>query len=241
MSDTITAKRQKFAKQLFWESAKLSKFFDVSFGYFRFSQEDMATNIFVTGTDTDVGKTVVSAWLCRHTSASYWKPIQTGRDFDKDTVAKFSPHTEIIPEAYKLKAPLAPYNAAKLENIEINRKLLEKNLKNAVIEGAGGALVPITKNFLMADLIKICDAKALIVAKSRLGLINHLLMTVEVLKARGVDILGIVIDGEIEENLRHTIEEFSKLTILSIIPSGDNLGEILQSTALPPEILEILK
>ncbi|MDR2794716.1 MAG: dethiobiotin synthase [Holosporaceae bacterium] len=198
-------------------------------------------NIFVTGTDTNVGKTVVSAWICRHTNANYWKPIQTGNDSDKNSVAEFSPHTKIICEAYKLSAPLSPYDAAKLENIEIKPNLFARNLQNTVIEGAGGVLVPIAKNFLMADLIKMCSAKVLIVAKSKLGLINHLLLTTEVLKIRGIDMLGIIINGKIKDNVKNTIEEFSKLKILSVIPHNHDLNEILQNTTLPLEILGILK
>ncbi|MDR2781252.1 MAG: dethiobiotin synthase [Holosporaceae bacterium] len=195
-------------------------------------------NIFVTGTGTDVGKTVVSALLCRHTNASYWKPIQTGNDSDSDIIAKFSPHTKIIPEAYKLNAPLSPYDAARLENIEIDINSFAVNLQNTVIEGAGGALVPIAKNFFMADLIKMCNAKALIVVKSKLGMVNHLLMTIEVLRARKIDIIGIVINGEIENNLECTIKEFSKLKILFVIPQKNNLDDTLRSMVLPSEISE---
>ena len=67
-------------------------------------------NIFITGTDTDVGKTITSAWICKNTSASYFKPIQTGDDSDTNTVIRFSPQTQIIPNAYKLKAPLSAYD-----------------------------------------------------------------------------------------------------------------------------------
>jgi dethiobiotin synthase len=198
-------------------------------------------NIFVTGTDTNVGKTAISAWLCMHTNANYWKPIQTGDNSDSDIIAKFSRHTKIISEAYKLRASLSPYDAAKLENVKIDRNLLARDLQNTIIEGAGGALVPIAKNFFMADLIKTCNAKALIVAKSQLGVINHLLMTVEVLKVRGIGILGIIMNGEIESNLKSTIQEFSGLKILSIIPHSDNLIETLRNITLPLETLEILK
>ncbi|MDR2738127.1 MAG: dethiobiotin synthase [Puniceicoccales bacterium] len=198
-------------------------------------------NIFVTGTDTDVGKTLVSAWLCRHTSANYWKPIQTGDDYDGNVVAKLSPHTEIIPEAYKLKAPLSPYAAAKAENLEIDPSSLCKILKNTVIEGAGGVLVPIAKDFFMADLIEMYCAAALIVAKPKLGVINHLLMTEEILRIRGINIVGVVMDGEVGDTLVSTIREFSRLEILATIPRSDNLEEILRNTALPQKILQILK
>jgi dethiobiotin synthase len=198
-------------------------------------------NIFVTGTDTNAGKTTVSTWLCMHTKMNYWKPIQTGNDSDSDVIAKFSPHTKIIAEACKLKAPLSPHDAAKLENMKVDRNLFNKNLENTVIEGSGGALVPIAENFYMADLVKIYKAKALIVAKSKLGMINHLLMTAEVLRARGIDILGIIITGNIENNLKCTIEEFSKLKVLAIISHNDNLAKVLRNTALPSEILEMLQ
>ncbi|MDR0581288.1 MAG: dethiobiotin synthase [Holosporaceae bacterium] len=199
-------------------------------------------NIFVTGTDTDVGKTIVSAWICMHTRAGYWKPIQTWNDSDKDIIAKLSPSTKIIAEVYKLKAPLSPYDAANIENIAIDTNTFsKKNLENTVIEGAGGALVPIAENFSMTDLIRMCNAMTLIVAKSKLGMINHLLMTMEVLKTRRIDILGIIINGSIEDNLKYTIEEFSKLKILSIIPHDDSVSEVLQNTALPSEISEIIK
>jgi dethiobiotin synthase len=198
-------------------------------------------NIFVTGTDTDIGKTTVSAWLCMHTSADYWKPIQTGDDSDRDVVKKLSPRTKIIPEAYKLAAPLSPYDSAKLEGAEIDVKTFKRDLENTIIEGAGGVLVPIAKNFLMVDLIKLLGAKALIVAKSQLGMVNHILMTVEILKAKNIDILGIVVNGEMENYIKNTIEEFSRTKILAIIPRSDNLKTTLQRANLPPKILEILQ
>ncbi|MDR3156180.1 MAG: dethiobiotin synthase [Holosporaceae bacterium] len=200
-----------------------------------------STNVFVTGTDTNVGKTLISAWLCWHTSADYWKLIQTGEDSDCDMVAKLSPHTKIIPEAYKLKAPLSPYDAAKLENVEIDRNLFNGNLQNTIIEGAGGALVPIGENFFMADLIKMYHAKALIVAQSKLGVINHLLMTAEILKIRNIEILGIVLNGEMEDSLQRTIRKFSGLKILSVIPRSNDLRKLLQSILPPSEILELLR
>ncbi|MDR3046469.1 MAG: dethiobiotin synthase, partial [Bacteroidales bacterium] len=94
-------------------------------------------NIFVTGTDTDVGKTVVSAWICRQVNARYWKPLQTGcaEDSDKQTVKTLSPQTELVSEIYRLKAPLSPYDAAQLEGLEIDiNKILETVPDKSVIE-----------------------------------------------------------------------------------------------------------
>jgi dethiobiotin synthase len=204
-------------------------------------KECEVVNIFVTGTDTDVGKTAVSSWICMHTNADYWKPIQTGNDSDKNVIARFSPHTRIIPEAYKLAAPLSPYDSANLEEVKIEIEVLKKNLRNTIVEGAGGALVPIAKNFCMADLIKTIEAKALIVAKSKLGTINHILMTAEILRARKIDIIGIIINGEMEDYIKATIEEFSKTKILAVIPRSDNLAETLRGIKLPSEIWEALQ
>ena len=195
------------------------------------------SNIFVTGSDTDVGKTLTSAWICRQTNASYWKPIQTGDDSDAETVAKYAPSTTIIPNTYHLKAPLSAYDSARLEGIRIDiDKIKDQCPENhTVIEGAGGALVPITDEAMMADLIRLLNAKALIVAKSQLGFLNHIFLTVEALRARNIDILGIVLNGETE--LISTIEKFSKCKILAVLK---NLNAI-SNTHVPNEILQELQ
>lgn len=190
-------------------------------------------NIFITGTDTDAGKTVTSAWICKHTEASYYKPIQTGDDSDADTVAHFSPNTNIIPNAYRLKAPLSAYDAARLEDacIDITKITKQCPADHTVIEGAGGALVPVTNDIMMADLINRLNAKALIVAKFKLGFLNHIFLTVEALRARKVSILGIILNGETE--LIDTIEKFSKCKVLATL---QNL-EAISNKPIPSEIL----
>jgi dethiobiotin synthase len=202
--------------------------------------EGAAMNIFVTGTDTNVGKTTVSAWLCMHSKANYWKPIQTGMEFDGNVVKSLSPSTAIIAEIYKLKAPLSPYDAANLENKILNIESLGE-CSNTIVEGAGGVLVPVAENFFMVDLIKKCNARALIVVKSQLGMINHTLMTVEAIKVRKIDILGMIINGETENNILSTIEKFSSTKILGVIPRSNNLLETLQETIVPREILETIR
>ena len=192
-------------------------------------------NIFVTGTDTDIGKTITSAWICKWTSASYFKPIQTGDDSDANTVIQFSPQTQIVPNAYKLKAPLSAYDAAHLEGINIDIDVIKRQCpqNNTVIEGAGGALVPITPNVMMADLINLLNAKAIIVAKSKLGFLNHIFLTVEALKTRNIDILGIILSGE--TRLINTVEHFSKYKVLATLTnlsavSNEPIPSVIQST-----------
>lgn len=189
-------------------------------------------NIFITGTDTDVGKTITSAWICKNTSASYFKPIQTGDDSDTNTVIRFSPQTQIIPNAYKLKAPLSAYDAARLEGVDIDIEGIKRKCpqNNTVIEGAGGALVPITKNIMMADLINLMNAKALIVAKSKLGFLNHIFLTVEALRTRNTDILGIILNGE--TTLINTVEHFSKCKVLATLTDLNAIS----SEPIPPSI-----
>lgn len=198
-------------------------------------------NIFVTGTDTDAGKTTVSAWICSKIHTKYWKLIQTGNDSDSEVIRKFAPNTEIIPEAYKLKAPLSAYDAANKESLAIDIDKLTTNKNKIVIEGAGGVFVPISDDFLMIDAIKRNNSKALVVARSKLGVINHILLTISALKNRNIPIIGVVICGNMEENIKQTIEKSSKEKILAILPEhhGD-LGALFESTPLPTEISEIL-
>ena len=193
-------------------------------------------NIFVTGTDTGIGKTTVSAWICAKTNAMYWKPIQTGDDSDSDTVYKFAPKSIILQNAYHLKAPLSAYDAARIENvnIDINQIIKQCPQNRCVIEGAGGALVPITADTMMADLILPLKAKALIVAKSQLGFLNHIFMTVEVLKQRNIPIIGIVLNGETE--LIETIEQFSQCRVIAVLKDLNDMTLL----PIPNEILEQL-
>ncbi|MDR1591000.1 MAG: dethiobiotin synthase [Puniceicoccales bacterium] len=198
-------------------------------------------NIFVTGTDTNVGKTIVSSWICRQTGASYWKPIQTGSDIDSETIRKFSPNTPIIDEVYRLKAPLSPYDAANSEKNFINiDKISQKIPDRTVIEGVGGILVPIAENFQMIDLVAKMNAKVLIVARSRLGILNHIFLTVEVLRRRVIPIAGIVINGEIDKFLVKTVEQFSGEKVLKILPFSENIHKIITIEGIPDEMQRVL-
>lgn len=201
-------------------------------------------NIFVTGTDTNIGKTVISSWICRGigTRAQYWKPIQTGSDFDTLTVKKFAPQTRTLREIYRFKNPLSPYDASILENVNIDiDKIIEKIPERTVIEGAGGILVPICNHFQMIDLAAKLHARILIVAKAKLGFLNHIFMTAEVLKQKNLDIVGIILNGDTDSFLIETIERFSGLKVLSIFPYSDCIERTLDEFKIPSEIEAILK
>lgn len=183
--------------------------------------------IFIAGTDTNVGKTVVSSWLCLQTGYDYFKPIQTGVSEGRDSVL-VSQYTNahIYPEAYCYQAPLSPHTAAKLENqtIDIQRIQLPTSEK-LIVEGAGGVLVPINANTLMVDLIKQFNIPLILVASSRLGMINHTLLSLEALRARHIDVLGVVVTGEPNDASCEAIEEYGNTTILAQLPFLPNLSK----------------
>ena len=199
-------------------------------------------NLFITGTDTDAGKTTVSAWICSKIRTKYLKLIQTGSDSDSTTVKNFAPNTEILPEIYKLHAPLSAYDAAKLENITIDVEKFRINYDKTVIEGAGGIFVPIASNFLMIDAIERTNSCALVVARAKLGMINHTLLTISALKNRNISIAGIVVCGDLEKNIVDTIEHFSgEKIIANLHHSNGDLKNLFESTPLPQNILGVLK
>jgi len=154
------------------------------------------TRIVVTGTDTDVGKTVFAAGLAGALGASYWKPVQAGLEGGTDTtrVAALSglPSANLLPEAYRLRTPCSPHRAAELDAIEIDtdRLALPDVEGPLVIEGAGGALVPVTRHMLFADLFAHWGLPVVLVARTGLGTINHSLLSIEALRARAVPVLA---------------------------------------------------
>ncbi|MBI5346720.1 MAG: dethiobiotin synthase [Chlamydiae bacterium] len=182
-------------------------------------------SIFITGTDTNIGKTIISSWICYHTKRSYWKPIQTGFK-DADIVQSLT-QAKIYPEIYHFENPVAPYIAAQMENIDIDPSLIIKpTSERLVIEGAGGVLVPIGKNYLMIDLIKQLQTPVIIVAKSSLGTINHTCLTIESLRSRNIPILGVIINGPLNKENKNQIIEFGKVTILDEFTPLNVLQEI---------------
>jgi dethiobiotin synthetase len=162
------------------------------------------TGLFVTGTDTGVGKTVVAALLAQNwPQAHYWKPIQCGVDpsTDRADVARFAglPPDRLLPEAFRLALPQSPHVAARAEGIVITRSRLlppPTALGPIVAEGAGGVLVPINAGQTMLDLIAWLAWPVAVVARTQLGTINHSLLTLAALRRRGLHIAALVLNGE---------------------------------------------
>jgi len=194
--------------------------------------------LFITGTDTGVGKTYVTALLAKHflaegVNVGVMKPIACGPLAENDALLlkkklKLADPLEMI-NPIRLKKPLAPYPAAKLEKkkIDLNKILTaykELSIRHdlVLVEGVGGLLVPLTRNLTVADLIKIMGLPAIIVARAGLGTINHTLLTVEALRQRKVSILGIILNcykgnDPAEKSNAEMIEELSGLPVIAQI------------------------
>ncbi|WP_066657368.1 MULTISPECIES: dethiobiotin synthase [unclassified Sphingomonas] len=181
--------------------------------------------IVVTGTDTGVGKTVASAALAWRLGATYWKPVQAGREeaeSDREAVARLA-GVDTLPEAYFLETPCSPHRAAEIDGVTIDPARLTPPAGRLVIEGAGGALVPVTRDLLYADLFARWGLPVVIVARTALGTINHSLMTIEVLRARGVRVAGILFSGDEVPDSQATICAMGRVASLGRLPRLDPL------------------
>lgn len=190
---------------------------------------------FVTGTDTDVGKTVVSAWLLTHLDACYWKPVQAGAEpeTDAETVRRLAevPGDRILPGAYVLPEAMAPHEAARRAGISIDMAKLEAPASDRllVVEGAGGMLVPLTDKAYVIDLAAQLHLPVLLVARSTLGTINHTLLSIEALRRRDLPLAGVVINGPETPHNRAAIERYGEANVITEIPW---LPEVTRATLL---------
>ncbi len=189
--------------------------------------------LFVTGTDTGVGKTVVSAMLKVGLDAHYWKPIQSGSDegTDSDWIESVATNpldllqTKVVPEVYSLRAPLSPHAAARLEGIRIDLDPINlPRISPLIVEGAGGVMVPINENKLMLDLIQKFSLPTVVVARSGLGTINHTLLTVEKLLSAGVDVFGVVMNGPRNRANKSAIEHYGNVRVIAEIPELESFS-----------------
>lgn len=191
----------------------------------------MARGFFVTGTDTGVGKTVVSAALLlrlrERTAVRYWKPVQTGIEQDDDTreVRQLARATarEMRTDGVRLERPVSPHLAARLAGIRIDLEPLAlaptPNESVAwIVEGAGGVLVPINERDLMIDLMCQLGLPAVIAARSTLGTINHTLLTIGAVRHAGLTVAGVVMVGPWNPDNRQAIETYGRTTVLGELP-----------------------
>jgi len=194
---------------------------------------------FVTGTDTDVGKTVVSAWLVAQLGANYWKPVQAGNhpETDSEIVRRLTEVAadRILPEAYVLPEPIAPHEAARRAGVSIDMQKLipPASDRPLVVEGAGGLMVPLTDTAFVIDLADQLELPVILVARSTLGTINHTLLSIEAIRRRGIPLAGVVVN-ETPHN-RAAIERYGQVEIIAEIPWLDQVTPATLS-AIQPEL-----
>jgi dethiobiotin synthetase len=191
----------------------------------------MSQRYFVTGTGTDVGKTVVSTILCELLQASYWKPIQSGdlQNSDSKKIQQWLNNTvEIIPEAHLFSEALSPHVASKIDGVSINPAMLNlpKTAGNLIVEGAGGWLVPINEaGITFADLAEQWNIPIILVSRHYLGSINHTLLSIESIQSRNVNIHGIIYVGEPLPDTCEIIEKISGVKTLFTVPIFDKVDK----------------
>jgi dethiobiotin synthetase len=196
--------------------------------------------LFVTGTDTGVGKTevacaLVAGWRARGLDVGVMKPAQSGvedgepTDADRlrDAAGGADPLALVCP--YSLRAPLAPAVAARLEGVEISLPHLvacagelARRHQALVVEGAGGLLVPLTESHTYADLAAALGLPVLLVARAGLGTVNHAALTCEALRARGIAVAGVVLNratAAADPSEPHNAGEIERLTGVRVIAS----------------------
>jgi dethiobiotin synthetase len=190
----------------------------------------MNRRIVIVGIGTGVGKTLVSAVVCKALNAAYWKPIQTGYlsgngDRDAEEVQKLSACL-VYPEAYLFEEPLSPHAAAAIDGqrVDISQIVVPQHEGNLVIEGAGGLMVPLNEEELYIDLLAQWKYPVILVVRHYLGNINHTLLSVEALQKRKIPIIGLIMSGHPLPDTVSAIENFSGQPVLLHIPELDEVN-----------------
>ncbi|WP_170600033.1 dethiobiotin synthase [Ruegeria arenilitoris] len=181
------------------------------------------TTVIVTGTDTGVGKTVFSAGLTAALGAQYWKPVQSGLEEETDSqiVARLSGQP-VLPETYLLNLPASPHLSAEAEGVEIDldRLTLPQTDGPLVVEGAGGVMVPLSRQAYYLDLFARWQAPVILVARTALGTINHTTLSLMALRGAGCPVVGVAFIGDPEPAVEQTIIQMSG------VPHLGRLGRI---------------
>ncbi len=184
----------------------------------------MRPRLVVVGTDTGIGKTTFAAGLTGALDGAYWKPVQSGDldATDSDTVLRLAglDPKQIIPEIYRLKTPASPHLAAEIDGVEIDPAalVLPEPDRPLIVEGAGGLMVPLTRNITYIDVIARWNIPVVLCARTTLGTINHSLLSIEALRARGIPLLGIAFIGDENVESERIIAAMGRVRRLGRLP-----------------------
>ncbi|MEB3324358.1 MAG: dethiobiotin synthase [Cyanobacteriota bacterium] len=208
----------------------------------------------IAGTDTDVGKTIVSALVVQGLGARYWKPVQSGLAAGGDSARVQEllalPAERLLPEAYRFAAPVSPHWAAEREGVRIDPAALALPAVEGplVVECAGGLMVPLCRGegegepgVLQIDQIRRWRLPVLLVARSGLGTLNHTLLSLEALRRRAIPVLGLVLNGPLHPDNPRTLEAMGGVPVLAQLPpleplSAEGLQQQWQASDLPSKL-----
>ncbi len=197
----------------------------------------MSQNFIITGTDTDIGKTVFAAMLVQALGANYWKPLQSGIEggVDTKTVQDLTGLSDerFLPEKHIFTESLSPHRAAEIDGVQVDVDSMEvpDSERPLIIEGAGGLMVPVTRENLQVNLFKKWEVPVILCACTGLGTLNHTLLSLEALWSRKIKIHGIAFIGEENDDNIRTIADFSKEKVLGRLPRLETLNADSLKTA----------
>ncbi len=184
------------------------------------------TGFFVTGTDTNVGKTVLSALLVAALDAVYWKPVQTGASegTDRESVRRWAgaADDQLPRERFCFAPPVSPHLAAQEAGVRISLGAFElpapSPKRKWIVEGAGGVMVPLNERDLMRDLMAQIGFPIVVAARTALGTINHTLLTLAALREARLPICGVALIGDENVENRRAIEHYGNVCVIGSIP-----------------------
>jgi len=187
------------------------------------------SRLIVTGTDTGIGKTMISAMLTLALGATYFKPVQSGTEdeTDRDAVKHMTGlgDDRILANAVTLSEPLSPHRSAELDGVEIDlNALTPPPIDPLIVEGAGGLLAPINRQTLLIDVFGRWNLPVVLCARTGLGTINHTLLSLEALRTRNIDILGVAFVGDDNPDNIRTIAEMGDVKVLGRMPMLDRIN-----------------
>ncbi len=192
------------------------------------------SGFFITGTDTGVGKTVLSALLVAALDGVYWKPVQTGaiEGTDREAVRVWAeiPDARLVPESFRFDPPVSPHLAAREAGVRIALDSIKfppaPDNRPWIVEGAGGVMVPLNERDFMVDLMKHLGLPVIVAARTALGTINHTLLTLAALRGAHLDIHGVVLIGAENIENRRAIEHYGNIRIIGHIPLLEQIHRV---------------